>query len=145
MFDINNLMNTMLEDANSTVATPVPEGEYVATVKEVTGRVVTAQGRETPILRVRWEIDSEDVAAVTGRKVNVVPQDLWLDMTPRGSLDMGPGMNVALGRLREALGQNESGKPWGFGAMVGQVARILVTHRTTDQGPFADVKTVRAL
>lgn len=146
MFDINNIMGMIVEEGNSTVLTPVPEGEYVARVKSVNGRSVTTKNGEAPILRVQWVIDGNpEVSAVTGRDSNTVSQDLWLDLTPGGTLDMGAGMNVGLGKLRAAVGQNESGRPWGFGQMVDQVARILVSHRTTDQGPFAEVKSVKAL
>ena len=56
---------------------------------------------------------------------------------------MGKGKNVALGRLREALGQNTPGKPWSFGMLVGQVAKVAVKHRITDAGDtFAEVKRV---
>ena len=57
-----------------------------------------------------------------------VRQTIWLDLTESGSLDFGKGRNVGLGRLRDALGQNETGKPWQPGMMVGGVAKIKVTH-----------------
>lgn len=147
MFDANTILNMQIEGATSTQLVPVPIGEYTATVSKLEPRVVTRQdGSSTPIVRVVWMISDPGVQAVTGREQNYVQQDLWLDMLPSGALDMSPGANIALGRLREAVGQNNPGQPWAFTRLIGQTARILVDHRTDDAGNvYPQVRRVSAL
>jgi hypothetical protein len=149
MFDWNKMLATTFEDANSTQSTPVPEGEYLARVEKMEIRSITTKNQEErAILRLTWAPEDSDgrIKEVTGRDQSRVSQDIWLDTTPDGNLDMGKGMNVGLGRLREVFGQNTPGKPWNFGQLVGNVARILVTHRQDDKGNvFAEVKNVAKL
>jgi hypothetical protein len=71
-----------------------------------------------------------------------VSQSLMLDMTESGALAVGTNKNVNLGRLREALGQNVSGRPWSPNMLQGQVARISVKHRLWEDKTFAEVKGV---
>jgi hypothetical protein len=149
MFDINKMLATTFEDANSTQATPVPEGEYIGRVEKIDFRVITTRNNEErPILRVSWIPEDGDgrIKEATGRDRSIVSQDIWLDMTPEGNLDMGKGMNVSLGRLREIFHQNTPGKPWGFNQLIGNVAKVLVTHRQDDKGNvFAEVKNTAAI
>lgn len=149
MFDVNKMLATTFEDANSTQSTPVPEGEYLGRVEKIDIRVITTKdGTERPILRLTWVPEDSDgrIKEATGRDKASVNQDLWLDVTPEGNLDMGKGMNIGLGRLREAFNQNVSGKPWNMGQLIGNVAKILVTHRQDDKGnTFGEVKSVAKL
>jgi hypothetical protein len=142
MFDINSLTNMVIEGANSTQIVPVPEGEYTATIIGLDAREITRQdGTTAPILSVTWQVNGVELPGS-----NQVRQDIWLDMTPAGTLDMSEGKNIALGRLRAAVGQNRPGVRWTFGNLMGQSARILVTHRRTDDGEvFAQVKRVTSL
>jgi hypothetical protein len=58
---------------------------------------------------------------------------------------MGKGKNVSLGRLREATGLNEKGRPFGFRMLVGQMARVRVKHRPDNKNPeivYAEVDAV---
>lgn len=147
MFDVNTILNMQVTGASSTQLIPVPVGEYVGVINKLEPRVVTRQdGSSSPVIRITWLITDSSVQAVTGREQNYVQQDLWLDMTPAGTLDMGPGANVALGRLREAVGQNDPSQPWSFTRLIGQTARVLVDHRTDDAGNvYAQVKRVSAI
>ena len=147
MFDVSKIMATTFEDANSTQSIPVPEGEYLARVEKVDVRVINTKNGDRAILTVVWVPEDSDgrIKTATGRDRASVKQDLFLDLTPESNLDMGKGMNSRLGVLREALSQNTPGRPWGFNMLVGNMARILVTHRQTDDGPFADVKSVTKL
>ena len=124
-FDPNAFLNTETDESNATTYTPVPEGEHQASIKAIKPRVLT-DGRA--VLDVTWVVDSEEARNETGMAEPTVRQTLWLDTTESGGLDFGKGKNVGLGRLRDALGQNETGKPWQPGMMVGGVAKIKVTH-----------------
>ena len=124
-FDPNAFLNTEVSEANATAYVPVPEGEFNASIKLIKPRVLT-DGRA--VLDLTWIVDDEEVKQETGMAEPAVRQTLWLDITESGGLDFGKGKNVALGRLREALDQNQSGKPWAPGMLVGGVAKIKVTH-----------------
>lgn len=124
-FKPDTFLNTETSDANATNYTPVPEGEFTASIKVVKPRVLT-DGRA--VLDVTWIVDDETARQETGMAEPTVRQTIWLDVTETGGLDNGKGKNVGLGRLREAVSQNQAGKPWMPGMLVGQVAKVKVSH-----------------
>lgn len=144
-FNPDTFLNTETVEANATSYTPVPEGEFPSSIKAIKPRVLT-DGRA--VLDVTWIVDDETARQETGMAEPSVRQTLWLDLTESGSLDFGKGKNVALGRLRETLGQNAPGKPWAPGMLVGGVAKIKVTHSIDKRDNItinADVKAVLPL
>lgn len=124
-FNPDTFLNTEVSSANATAYVPVAEGEFTGSIKKIAPRVLT-DGRA--VLDVTWVVDDETTRQETGMAEPTVRQTIWLDLNESGSLDFGKGRNVGLGRLRDALGQNESGKPWQPGMLVGGVAKIKVTH-----------------
>lgn len=146
-FDPSAFLDATVNDANSTVSTPCPEGEYTAVAQEpVIRQWVSKDGMKSGVaVDINWEVDAggyPDVKEATGRDKVFVKQGLMLDTLPNGGLDMGKGMNVGLGRLREALGLNVAGKPFSFRQVAGQVAKISVKHRVDGDQVYADVKAV---
>lgn len=140
------LSGTTLDEPLSTVATPVPEGTYRGQVDNVTARRIDGP---TPriICEVTWELLDEAVRAELERDKVTVRQDIWLDLDSNGALDKSKGKNVGLGRLREALGQNEM-SGWTFSSMKGQMATVRVSHRSDKDDPtikYAQVARVTAL
>lgn len=124
-FNPDTFLNSETNEANATTYVPVPEGEFNASIKDVKPRVLS-DGRA--VLDLSWIVDDEQARVETGMAEPLVRQTLWLDITEQGGLDFGKGKNVGLGRVREALGQNQSGKPWAPGMLIGGVAKIKVTH-----------------
>lgn len=144
-FNPDTFLNTEATEANATTYTPCPEGEPVAAIKAIKPRVLT-DGRA--VLDVTWTVDDEEAREATGMAEPAVRQTLWLDITESGGLDFGKGKNVGLGKLREAVNQNSSGKPWTPGMLVGQVARIKIVHSIDKRDGVtiqADVKAVTKL
>lgn len=144
-FDADAFMNSSVAEANSTQYTPVPEGEFQASIASVTPRS-TNTGKA--LLNIGWKVDDETVRVETGMAEPMVYQTIWLDVTDSGGLDMGKGKNVGLGKLRDALGQNKPGQPWSPGMLVGQVALIRVAHSIDKRDNVsiqAEVKAVAAL
>lgn len=144
IFDPATFMDQGINDANSTVTVPVPAGEYVAVaslpvIREWTSKDGTKSGIAVDI---NWAIDDAGVKAELGRDKVVAKQGIMLDLNAAGAIDTGKGMNVALGRLREALGLNTPGQPFSFRQVEGQVAKIRVEHRIDGEQTFADVKGV---
>ncbi len=124
-FDADAFMNTEVNEANETKFTPVPEDTYVAICTGVKARVAG----DNQVLDLTWEIDNPGLAEKLGREKLTVRQSLFLDLV-NGALDFGPNKNVQLGKAREALGQNKSGKAWSPRMLEGAgPAQIVVKHR----------------
>ena len=140
-FNAEAFLNTEVEGVGEVDYTPIPEAEYRAVIKGVKADT-TPKG--SPLLEVIWIIDDQGVRDLIGMDEPTVRHTVWLDINEQGALEFGKNKNIALNRLREALGQND-GKPWSAAQMLGQVATINLKHRLGDQGQvFADVKGVRA-
>lgn len=145
-FDPSTLLNASYEESLDSRYTPVPEGEFNAVVSKVEIREVSTKNGPGMVLDVTWKIDDDGVREATSLAEPSVRQGIFLDLTSSGGLDFSKGKNIRLGALREALGQNEPGKPWTFNSLVGQVAKVQVKHRVSDDGNVnADVKRVAAL
>ena len=124
-FNPDTFLNTEITESNATAYIPVPEGEFIGSIKNLKPRVLT-DGRA--VLDLNWTIDNDTAREATGMAEPSVRQTIWLDLSENGGLDFGKGKNIGLGRLRDALGQNETGKPWQPGMLVGGVAKVKVAH-----------------
>ena len=127
MFDPNAFLEQVVTEVGSTEATPIPAGEYLAFIdkKEVT----TWQKKDDPTvsgvkLKITWVLEDQAVRDLLGRDKVIVTQDIMLDITDTGSLDMGKGRNVELNRLRAAVDLNVSG--FSFNQLDGRMARVTV-------------------
>lgn len=150
MFDANAFLNTPA-DPLPTQYEVIPEGEYqmlldsdpkMLEVRKVEG--VSSKSGE-PYLFYQLELSclvlDEGVKKKLGRdKVNARMR-INLDFDDQGKLTNGPNKNVALGQLREALGQNKPG--WtpqallGAGPFIGRVKHI--ASKTNPEQKFAEV------
>jgi hypothetical protein len=147
-FTPEEFLNLQVDEANSTVSTPCPAGEYVAQIADVKAR--KWQSKEDPTkqgmaLDVLWEVDDANVKAFLERDKVTVKQGIMLDLTELGGVDTGKGKNVSLGRLREAVGLNVPGQAFSFNQLKGRVAKVAVSHRSDDRNPeliYAEVKAV---
>lgn len=146
MFDPNAFLEQVITEVGSTEATPIPAGEYLAFIdkKEVT----TWQKKDDPTvsgvkLKVTWTLEDQAVRDLLGRDKVTVAQDIMLDITDTGSLDMGKGRNVELNRLRAAVDLNVSG--FSFNQLDGRMARVTVKQDQDKNDPqkfYARVKAV---
>lgn len=138
-FDPAVFENLVVEGANETKSTPVPEGDYAAIIDAVRVKSIDISkgdraGQTVPILEVTWHILDEDgkLGELLNRDKVTVRQDIWLDIV-NGGLAFGPNLNLALGRLREALDLNKPNKPFTFKMLEGQgPATITVGQRTQE-------------
>lgn len=140
-FDPESFANTTVTEVNDTKYTPVPEEESPAVIKSIKFRTE----KDYLILDVQWAIDSQKAREVTGMKEPTVRQTLFLDRLENGTLDMGKGKNIKLGKLREATGLNTPGQPFNFNMLPGKAARVKVKHRMHEGDTFADVSDVTKL
>ena len=148
-FDPDSFLNEAVEGAMSTVAEPIPEGEYLAVVGSLEKSVAVRQtSKGQTILDITWELQDAALAEALDRQTVTVRQSIFLDMTTNNTLDRGKGKNLGLGRVRAALGQNDPNKPWSFGMLKGAgPAMIKVTQRPNaedDTVIYNDVKGVTA-
>lgn len=148
MFDPKQFLEMSVDQANATEFVPIPAGDYVAVIDSVDAR--PWQAKDDPskagmALDVVWSLDDAGVKELLGRDVVKVKQGIMLDFTEEGALDMGKGRNVGLGRLREAVGLNEPGRPFAPQMLVGRPAKVKVEHRADPKDPaklYAEVRAV---
>lgn len=144
-FDPEAFENMVLDSANETKMTPVPEGEFRGfisnvRVKSITPKSGANEGKTMPILEVTYQLedDTGELAKELNRDVVNVRQDIWLDVNDQGGLAFGPNLNVGLGRLREAVGMNKPGKPFTFKQLEG-AGPVLVTVTQDVRSDTGDV------
>lgn len=142
-FDPDQFSQMPIEGANDTVVIPPDEGEYPAIIDKYEFRTIEKTGQL--VMDVTWSIDDAGQKEKTGREKLTVRQGIFIDRLPNGSLDMGTGKNVALGRLREALGMNVPGQAFMFSMLPGQAARVRTKNRKDGDDVFTDVKGVTRL
>lgn len=152
-FNPELFLNAAVNEANSTELLAVPEGEYIAVSDPITADSIRSYdirkgekaGTKGYALDINWTINDESGALkeYLGRAPKA-RQSIMLDLTKDGGLEFGKGRNVGLGRLREALNQNQTGRPWSFAMIGGQVAKIKVKHRldTSTGKTFVEVGDV---
>jgi len=142
-FDLETFMGREVDDSSETRYTPCPEGDYTGIIDGVKCRGVTKQG--SIITDIVWAVDDQTVRDATGMDNPTVRQTVFVDVE-NGAIAFGQNKNVQLGRLREAVGQNQAGKPWSLRMLEGGgPALIHVEHRANPDNPddvFADVKRV---
>ena len=148
MFSPEQFLEMQVNEASSTETIPVPVGEYTALIGEV--KVRPWQKKDDPsvaglTLDVTWEIDSPEVKELLGRQKVTCRQGIMLELTESGTLDMGKGRNVQLGRLREAVDLNTPGVPFSFPMLPGRLAKVKVTHRVDGDQIFAEIRSVAKL
>lgn len=149
-FDADSFLQSSVTESNDTKIIPCPIGDYQGIIDKVSARQwQSTDGAKTGVaLDVIWLVEDAGARAATGRDVVTVKQGIMLDTSPTGGLDMGQGKNVALGRLREAVGKNEPGQPFSFAMLPGLMAKINVGHRPDKNDPevvYAEVKMVAKL
>lgn len=140
-------------EAGSTSAPIVEPGEYPGIIDKTELRVITSgpnakvPGRQMPILEVTYRLENPSFEKDFGRKPTV-RQTIWLDVNGN-SLDMGPGKNIGLNKLRAALGQNKKGQKWNYKMLDGAgPVKVMVVNNPDRQSPDvlrAEVRQVGAL
>lgn len=148
-FDPTTFLNSEVDVALDTKIVPCPAGEYPALSEKVDAVPwQTKDGSKSGVkLAIIWDIQDENAKQVTGRDPTRVRQDIMLDLTETGQLDLGKGRNVGLGRLRQALGLNNPGEPFNMGMLQGRMALVTVSHRSGDnpEDIYDEIRKVAAL
>lgn len=147
MFNPDEFLDQEVLNANATVVVPCPIGEFPGVAKSLKPRQWTGKDDKTKqgvALDIVWSVEDADVKQELGRDEVLVKQGIMLDTLPNGKLDPSPTANVALGRLREALGLNVEGEAFSFNMIIGQSAILSISHRVSGEDIYAEVKRVAA-
>lgn len=148
MFDPQSFLDMQVTESNSTAAIPIPDGEYLGIADKV--EIKQWAKKDDPSvsglkLSIHWTLDDATLRELLGRDKVGIKQDIMLDLTESGSLDMGKGRNVQLGRLREACDLNAPGQPFAFSMIQGRMAKIATKQRVDGDTIYNDVKGVAKL
>ena len=138
-FDADAFMSTTVDGPMATAPLNCDEGEYKAFVDDGEKAIVFKEfeGRDgkpnSHQMVVMFNILDDAQKARMNRDKVLVPMTCWLDLTSDGkSLDQADGKNVALGRLRKALGQNDG--QWSPAMLKGKgPLMVKVTHRANKE------------
>jgi hypothetical protein len=127
MFDPDTFLSQSVEGELDTTRPRSEPGEYQATIISTEARSFYSEKKQRDyfVLDVFWDVDDEAVKAITDQDTNQIRQTIFLDISDTGGLDMGKGKNIGLGKLREAVGQNQAG-PWSPSMLNGQRATVRV-------------------
>jgi hypothetical protein len=145
-FDPELFMDAEVEGEMETKYTPIPDGDYVAMIDE---KLDLKEVNGQPVVDLYHIIDDPELAEKMAMERISVKQSLFLDVADDGSLAFGPNKNVKLGKLREALGQNQAGQIWSIKMLAGAgPLRIKVGSRPDRNDAtiiYNDVKATAAL
>ncbi len=144
VFDADTFLNTEITGEMDTKLIPIPEGNWFSQVEKVAFREVTQKkdGLKRAVMDVTWAILDDSVKKATKIDKPMARQTVFLDLNEQGGLDMGKGRNIQLGRLREAVSQNRSGKPWSPANLTGQSANVEIKQRIEGDDIYSDIKKV---
>jgi hypothetical protein len=146
VFNADAFLNTEITGEMDTKVVPIPEGDWSSQVMKVAFREVTQKdGVKRAIMDVTWEVLDEEVKKSTKLEKPMARQSVFLDLNEQGGLDMGKGRNIQLGKLREAVGQNRSGKAWSPAMLTGQMAIVSIKQRIEGDDIYSDIKKVTKL
>lgn len=153
-FDPQVFAQTAIKAQLDTEIIPCPVGDYKFIITKVDFRQNKGVKDDTKdklftSCDVTCEMDIDlypEVVEATKRDKITVRHGFLLDINEEtGLLDVEPGKNVNLGRLREAVGQNDDSE-WTFNQLLGQPLIGHVTHRTLQSGnPVAEIDRVAAV
>lgn len=149
-FDVASFASSQIEGKNDTRRLQIAQKEYRMSIQGPFGEEkktrirVTDKGNLMLVLALELE-DPEQVATLGINKLPTVYHNIFLDVTPSGTLDMGPFKNGDLGKLREAVGLNQDGMKWSFQDFVGRSIVGQLEYRPNEKdpdNPFANVTKI---
>jgi hypothetical protein len=153
-FDVNAFLNTSYESAFETDYVLVPVGTYIASLKGLPtfklvdpGDVASSKpGRVYAGVTLR--IYDEELAKAFNSKTPgevTMPASIYFDVAPdnHNVILWGKNQSIDLGKLRDALGQNEPGVPWNPGMLENAgpvVIKVDEAFRRDSEGNVTDRK-----
>lgn len=158
-FDPDDFLQQTVDKPLEVEFTLVPPGEYMATIDDFdkdameqvdfTYKKGPRAGTAGTMykLTLPFVIDDESVKKEMGRDKVTVSKQLILDLDENNKLAEGRNKNVELGRIRDAVGQND-GSPWtiahlrGAGPVVVRVSHVEFERRDGSHGKRTEIDRV---
>lgn len=134
-FNPEEFLNTQVDTSFDTKRTPIPErDDYIAVIGSGEKDVLPRVAKDRVILDITWEILDDALKASLRLPRITVRQSVFLDLDENGKLAKGTNANVQLGRVRDALGQNQPGQAWSPRLLKGAgPAKLKVGQRPDDK------------
>lgn len=151
MFNADDLMNDSVSDAMDTKFIAIPPGEWTAIIDklELKSDVSKKTGEAYLVCNITWSITDDSVKKAVGLEKATIRQSFFPDITEAGKLDYSKGKNVALGRIREAVGMNKPGESFNLGMLNGAgpaLIHVVATPARDGSGEiYSNVKSVGKL
>ncbi len=140
MFDADSFLQATVEGVLDTSRKPIPEiEEATLQIKELKLKI----SGEYTILDVIMIVDEEEARTATGLPEPQIRHGIFLDIDDSGMLDMTEGKNIDLGKLRQALGQNDEGE-WSPAMMEGAVCTGHVVQDPDKDDPTKIYNRIKA-
>lgn len=135
-FNPETFLQTQYTEATDTKRIPVPAADYMGQINDVRPKRVTRQDGTTAIvMEIIWNVLGEAAQKATNLEMPTARQSIWLDLNTAGNIDMRPGLNIALGKLRDACNVNDSGKAWSPMMLKNMSAYIRVENEPDKDDP----------
>lgn len=149
-FNVEAFSAGSFEGEGDTRRLQLEEKDYRAVVEgpfgdEKATRIFTSDKGAVALIVV-WRLeDPEQQAKYNLDRMPTKRQTIWLDITPNGSLDMGPYKNPDLNKFRDVFDLNKKGVEWKFQDFIGRTAIVrLKNFKNPDdpQNPFQNIVAV---
>lgn len=149
-FNAEQFLQTRKTGSLDTKLPVIPVAEYRGQIEKIAAREQEVKkgdrkGETVVFFDVLWSILDERLQKSLNMEKVTCRQSIFLDLTPEGQLDMGKAKNVGLGRLREAVHQNDPKKEWFPNMLIGTTAIIRVDHQPNEDDPDSPYSKVVAV
>jgi len=158
-FDPDLFLQQTVDEPLATEFTLVPTGEYMAAIDDFDKDAIeqidfeykkgprAGQPGTMTKLTLPFVIDDAKVKAELAREKVVISKQVILDLDDNGQLAHGKNKNIELGRIRDALGQNDDdtwsiAKLRGAGPLIIRVSHIEFERKDGTKGKRAEVDRV---
>lgn len=158
-FDPDRFLQQNVDGPLETEFTLVPAGEYLAAIDDFDKDAIeeikfdykkgprAGQPGVMYKLTLPFIVNDDAVKAELDRDKVIVNRQLILDLDENGKLAEGKNKNIELGRIRDAVGQND-GSPWtianlrGAGPLMIRVTHVEFERKDGSRGKRAEIDRV---
>lgn len=147
IFDPSTFLEATLTEP-TTKRPPLPIGDYTAVIKAIDPKSGEKDGRAW----ARFDITlSLEVPAHVQTDLGLsnstldLKHTVFLDITPQGGLDNGPGKNRQIGFYRDALDMNKTGDVFSPKNMIGKPLLAKVSHDLKGDAVYEKISGVTKL
>lgn len=136
-FDPAAMMNASIDAEFDTKLIPIPNGEYPAQIGtgekdvEITTGISKKNNKPWVQLVMMLDINDANLKQQLQRDQVRIRYSIMIDLDERGGIDTRPQRNIALGKLRAAVGQNAKGQ-WSFNMLRGQPLKVKVKQEKVE-------------